>query len=104
MALKITFLGRARQDLIWFKIYHEQYFPEGMAKANVRFKKSIQLLTNFPNMGRVVGRLPRRCLAISNTPYTIVYRANENRLEIIRILDQRSENYLQDLMDNDHTH
>jgi plasmid stabilization system protein ParE len=104
MALKIVYLERAYVDLARFRIYYERYFPEGMASANARLLKCVRLMSEFPNMGRTVGREPRRCFSIPDTPYTLVYQQKEERLEIVRVLDQRSEKYLEDLLDHDHPH
>ena len=99
MALKMAYSARARLDLHWFRIYCETQFPEGMPKANARFSKCLALLSMTPNMGRPAGKEPRRRFSVPNTPYTILYQVNGDLLEVARVLDQRSENYLQDLFD-----
>lgn len=104
MALKVVYLERAWLDLARFKIYYQKYFPEGAAKANARLMKCTGLMSNFPDMGRPIGKAQRRCFSIPDTPYTVLYQRTDNRLEIVRILDQRSESYLQDLMDHDNSH
>jgi plasmid stabilization system protein ParE len=99
MPLDIIFLPSARLGLQWFRIYYEQSFPEGMAKANARFEKCIRLLSHSPGMGRPAGKPPRRRFSIPDTPYTVVYLQRERTLEVIQVLDQRSEDYLKELFD-----
>jgi plasmid stabilization system protein ParE len=100
MALRHVFLDRAITDLMWFRTYYKEHFPEGMAKANARFVKCVKLLCEHPTMGRTAGKAPRRRFAVPNTPYTIVYQNRGDLLEVVRVLDQRKETYMQELFEN----
>ncbi len=54
-----------------------------------RLRKLIQALATMPNMGkagRVFGTRELVTPKIGKTPYTVVYRVREDRLEILRIL------------------
>jgi plasmid stabilization system protein ParE len=99
MALELFVLRGAKADLHWFRLYYTEHFPEGMAKANVRFEKCVRLLCEHPNMGRPAGKPPRRRFSVPDTPYTIVYQQRQNALEVVRVLDQRKETYLKELFD-----
>jgi plasmid stabilization system protein ParE len=99
MALRLVVTKSAIPDLYWFRIYYEDYFPEGMAKANARFEKCARLLCQRPGMGRPTGKPLRLRFSVPDTPYTIVYQHKEETLEILRVLDQRKETYLEDLFD-----
>ncbi len=104
MALRVVLLYRAILDLRWFNIYHEDTFPEGAQKAVERFWKCVSLLCAHPGMGRSAGASTRRRFAVPRTRFTIVYSVKEDALIMVRILDQRSETYLEDLFDHDDTH
>jgi plasmid stabilization system protein ParE len=97
MANKIVLLKSAIVDLQWMRVYHETYFPEGLASAQTRFEKCFRLSGAFPKMGRVAGKLPRGRFSVPKLPFTIVYQQRDDEIEIIRILDQRSLSYLDDL-------
>jgi plasmid stabilization system protein ParE len=104
MGLKLVILRSAVQDLRWFNIYYEERFPEGMANAATQFEKCTKLLCELPGMGIPAGAHPRRRFSIPKTPFTLIYRPNEDRLEIVRVLDQRKEDYLKELFEDDHSH
>ncbi len=99
MANRIVFLKRAIVDLHWFRIYHDEHFPEGLANAAAGMDKCVRLLAAFPKMGRVVGKSPRRRLSVPKIPCTIIYEHRGDVVDIIRILDQRSESYLDEIFE-----
>lgn len=100
MAREVVFVGAAQLDLQWVRIYYAKYFPEGIGQASARLEKCWRRLAAFPKMGRVTGKLPRRRFSVPNVPFTIVYRENEDIVEVLRILDQRSQSYLDDLFEH----
>ncbi len=104
MALKIHYLDLAQLDLLKFRLYYQQYFPEGLEKASITLQKCLMLISNFPDMGHHAGKAPRRCFGVPQTHFTLLYQARDNRLEIVRILDQRSETYLENLFGHDNPH
>ncbi len=104
MSLQIVYTRDARLDYMYFKHYYEKYFPEGLDPASKRFMHTMKVLANFPGIGRPVGKPPKRCFKIQKTPFTVVYRPGSSKLEILRILDQRSENYFKHMTGHDHTH
>jgi hypothetical protein len=50
-------------------------------------------------MGRPAGKSARRRFSVPNVPFTIIYRENGDVIEILRILDQRSLSYLDDIFE-----
>ena len=104
MALRVILLNRAIADLSWFSVYHRESFPEGAQKAAERFWKCVSLLCAHPGMARAAGDLPRQRFTVPNSQFTIVYMVRDGSLIVTRVLDQRSETYLEDLFDHDDTH
>jgi plasmid stabilization system protein ParE len=104
MVLQISYTRDARLDYMYFRHYYEKYFPEGLDNASKQFTQTLKVLASFPLIGRPIGKPPRRCLKIQKTNFTIVYRPSAIRLEVLRILDQRSEKYLKHMTGHDHTH
>ncbi len=99
MARPVVIVQRAIVDLRWFRVYYDDIFPEGLSRANAQIDKILRLLASYPKMGRPAGKSPRRQFSIPNIPFTIVYRDKGDVIEILRILDQRSESYLKDLFE-----
>jgi plasmid stabilization system protein ParE len=99
MANRIVYLKTAIVDLHWFRHYYEDYFPEGLAQANASFEKCLRLVAALPRIGRTAGKSPRRRFSIPKAPFTIVYQEKGDVVEVLRILDQRSQSYLNDLFE-----
>ena len=96
--MAVAYLAQAAKDAVWMQYYYDVIFPDGGPKGRARFQKSVALLTTRPEMGRALGKKPRRCFSVPATPFTIVYQVRGERLEIVRILDQRSGTYLAALL------
>lgn len=79
-------------DLRWFKTYYIKAFPEGKATADKRFIAVQQLLKANPYIGhpseKIEGAREHRVL---RTPFNFLYRVLDDRIEILRVLDTRSD-------------
>jgi plasmid stabilization system protein ParE len=90
--MKIVFLAAAKLDLRWFKRYYMEVFPAGRAKADAHFLKTTRLLSSNPLIGQPVAFVEgAREYRIPRTPFGFVYRIAKDAIEVIRILDGRSE-------------
>lgn len=87
--MNIVFLPRARADLDWFRQYYERIFPDGAARAREQFAKTIEMLREHPLAGRQ-GEENTREIVLGRTPFLFVYVVREDRIEIIRVWDQRA--------------
>ena len=87
--MRIVFLSLAVNDLASIRSYIAKDDPDAARRVAARLKKLIQGLATMPNMGKA-GRVfgPRELVTpkIGKTPYIVVYRVREGRLEILRIL------------------
>ena len=89
--MKIVFLSSALPDLRWFKLYYTRSFPAGRDNANRQFQTLLELLRNNPHIGRAYeGERGVRRYPVPRTPFTILYRARPEQIEILRVYDQRS--------------
>lgn len=87
--MRIVFLSLAVNDLANIRSYIAADNPEAARRVAARLKKLIQGLAAMPNMGkagRVFGTKELVTPKIGKTPYIVVYRVREDRLEILRIL------------------
>lgn len=89
--MKIVFLRSATPDLRWFKRYYMTAFPEGRRNADQHFQAILSLLLSSPLIGGPVDDFQNaREHPIQKTPFSVIYRVKGERIEILRILDQRS--------------
>ncbi len=89
--MKIVYLPSTREDLLWLRRYHEQVFPEGLQRAQKQFHSIELLLAGNPQIGHPTHRVDVRELSIPRTPFSYIYRIAQDRIEILRIWDERRE-------------
>jgi plasmid stabilization system protein ParE len=88
--MKIVFKARALDDLEWFERYYTEIFPDGSSRAERQFFKTKQILIDFPDIGRTVKNKNQREYVIPGIPFSFVYRRKPERIEILRVIDLRS--------------
>lgn len=90
--MKIVFLASAKPDLRWFKHYYMSRFPEGRRNADAQFLSTKALLLANPFVGHSVENIEdARIYSIPRTPFSFIYRVKDNVIEVVRVLDTRSE-------------
>ena len=89
--MKYVLLPRAVEDLRWFRRYYEVAFPEGRERSSSRLEKSLKRLRAMPQLGHPIGASNIREYAIAGLPFSFVYEIVEDRIEILRLWDQRAE-------------
>ena len=60
--------------------------PTAAARVDEEIERQTDLLAQFPKMGREGRVNGTRELVINRSPYIVVYRVKEDRIEIIRLL------------------
>lgn len=89
--MNIVYLKKAIQDLEWFKIYYKNIFPEGIIQAQKQFFSIESLLKENPYIGHITDIKEVREISIPKIPFSFIYRVKENRIEILRVWDERQE-------------
>lgn len=90
--MRLLFLAQAKHDLRWFKRYYIDAFPEGRKKTDEQFLRAQQLLSANPHIGHLSEKVEgARELHIRRTPFTFIYRPFKDRIEILRVVDERSD-------------
>ncbi|KGF68195.1 hypothetical protein LL06_17875 [Hoeflea sp. BAL378] len=90
--MRLVFLASSAPDLRWFKTYYIRAFPEGKAMAEKRFLAVQHLLKANPHIGHPSQKVEgAREHHVARTPFTVIYRVMADRIEILRILDMRSD-------------
>jgi plasmid stabilization system protein ParE len=88
--MKIVFKARALDDLEWFERYYTEIFPDGSKRAEIQFFRTKQILSDFPDIGRALKNKNQREYVVPGIPFSFVYRSKMNTIEILRVLDLRS--------------
>jgi toxin ParE1/3/4 len=89
--MKIVYLPSARDDLVWMRTYYTRVFPEGSARAGAHFRSAQHMLAANPEIGRTTDVATVRELQVARTPFSIIYRINRGRIEVLRVWDGRAE-------------
>lgn len=88
--MKIVYVRSALPDLVWFRVYYEAIFPEGERHALLQRRAEERLLRENPFAGRLAQDGMRK-FPISRTPFVMVYRVMDDRIEVLRLWDGRRE-------------
>ena len=89
--MKIVYLASARDDLAWMRTYFARVFPEGSARAAAHFHAAQRMLSVNPELGRATDLAGIRELQIARTPFSLVYRLHQERIEVLRVWDGRTD-------------
>ena len=84
--MRIVWSPSARRDLERVRDYIALHRPLAAAKIAALLVEHVESLCSFPSIGRP-GRVPgTRELVVSETPFLIPYRVEDDRVEIIAVL------------------
>jgi toxin ParE1/3/4 len=84
--MQVRWVRKALQNLEQAHSYIAKDDPEAAIRTVLKIQVAVNQLAQFPLLGRV-GRVDgTRELVIANMPYFMVYRLQENTVEILREL------------------
>ncbi|MEP5757789.1 MAG: type II toxin-antitoxin system RelE/ParE family toxin [Litoreibacter sp.] len=90
--MQTKFLDGTKADLRWFKQYYSQVFPAGRTKADQQYRALLIFLKSQPYIGRPNEEWPGVFeYVLPRIPFTVLYRINDETIEIMRLYHQRSE-------------
>lgn len=90
--MQIVYLESARDDILWFREYYENAFPEGQGNARAQLLRTEALIVEHPYIGhRVDDARGAFEYHIRKTPFSVIYRVQDDQIQILRLYDQRSE-------------
>lgn len=87
--MPIVWLPVAVQDVIHIRTYIGEEAPNSAKEIGQRIDQAVNRLSTMPSMGRPGRIYGTRELIISGTPYLVVYRVKNQRVEILRVLHGR---------------
>ena len=91
--MKLVFLPSTRSDLLWMRTYYVHIFPDGAKRAADQYRRICGIISENPFVGRPVEEIEGvREFSIPLTPFSFVYRIVKDRIEVLRVWDQRGGN------------
>jgi plasmid stabilization system protein ParE len=91
-SMRIVYLRSCVRDFKWIRHYYSSVFSEGERNASGQFKKIQSVLAANPFIGATVGFGDEvREFHVPRTPFSYLYRIKPDRIEILRILDNRAK-------------
>jgi len=89
--MNIIYLKSSLEDLKWFFYYYETVFVAGQEKAQKQFYSAESLIESNPYIGHPRQNEEVREFTIPKMPFSFIYRIQEDRIEILRVWDERQD-------------
>ena len=90
--MKLVFLPSTRPDLLWMRTYCSHIFPDGARRAAEQYLRASGVIRDNPLVGHPVeGMAGVREFPIPRTPFSFIYRVGDDRIEVLRVWDQRRD-------------
>lgn len=83
--MKLKVLPRAVRDLEEIHSYIGAHSSEAARAVTQRLKKSLDLITSRPELGRPITDSGTREWSVPGLPYTIPYRVRGETVEVLRV-------------------
>ena len=89
--MQILYLEQALEDLAWFHKYYVRVFSDGAENALKQFDAIEIVLLENPFIGHRTEIADIREISIPKTPFSFIYRVRGERIEVLRVWDERRE-------------
>ncbi len=83
--MKAVFAPRALRDLEGIAEYLNKHSPSGTKSVLAAIKSSVDALTFFPEIGRIIDDTGHRRLPVLRYPYSVFYRIAGEELLILHV-------------------
>ena len=89
--MRPVYLRSTERDFAWLQAHYSRVFPEGDKRAREQLRAVARLLCDNPLIGKPGVAPDVRELVIPRTPFSLIYRVSEDRIEVLRIWDDRAD-------------
>ena len=90
--MKLVFLPSTRSDLLRMRTYYAHIFQDGAKRAADQYRRTCGIIRENPFVGRPVEEMEDvREFSIPRTPFSFIYRVVDDRIEVLRVWDQRGD-------------
>jgi toxin ParE1/3/4 len=83
--VKIRYTPRARNDVRTILTYINQRSPQGARNVARALHKTIELIEQFPQSGRLAGEQGARILPVGRYPYLVYWSVEDEEAWIVHI-------------------
>lgn len=74
------------------RTYYTSVFPAWARRAAEHYRTTCSVIRENPRIGHPVEGIPGvREFAIQHTPFSVIYRVVDDRIEVLRIWDRRGD-------------
>ncbi len=74
------------------RTYYASIFPEGAKRAAEQFGRVCEVIRENPLIGHPVAEIAGvREFSVPRTPFSFIYRIIDDRIEVLRVWDQRGD-------------
>ena len=74
------------------RTYYAHIFPDGAKRAADQYRRTCGVIRDNPLAGRPVEEMEDvREFSIPRTPFSFIYRVVDDRIEVLRVWDQRGD-------------
>jgi plasmid stabilization system protein ParE len=99
--MNVIYLTQALRDMNWVRKYYNEVFPAGRSNARSQLRKTETLISENPFVGHFSETVTgAREFHISRTPFSFLYRVTKENIEVMRVIDNRS-NWDQQILPSD---
>jgi plasmid stabilization system protein ParE len=90
--MKIVYLREALKDMQWVRHYYRNVFPAGQGNARESLRTAERTISQHPFIGSVCEEIEiAREYRLTRTPFSLLYQVFDDRIEILRVIDHRSD-------------
>jgi plasmid stabilization system protein ParE len=91
--VRVRYTPCARGDLESILRYIDERSPRGAGNLKRAVRKTIELIGEFPESGRLTGEQATRVLPAGRYPYLIYWAIKENEIWLVHIRDARRSSW-----------
>jgi plasmid stabilization system protein ParE len=88
--MRTVWSRRALQHLVEIRSYIAKEHPRDERQVAARILESVDRLAGYPHIGPSGRAIGTRELAVTGTPYVILYRVKDYRLELIAVFSRQT--------------
>ena len=90
--MKLVFLPSTRSDLLWMRTCYAHIFQDGAKRAANQYRRTCGVIRENPPVGSPVEEMEGvREFSIPRTPFSLINRIVDDRIEVLRVWDQRAD-------------
>jgi plasmid stabilization system protein ParE len=89
--MRVRYTARARDDLEAILEFLAERSPAGAASVRRSIKKTIEVIAEFPEGGRLIGELGVRVLPTGRHPYLVYWAIRDGEVWLAHIRDARRQ-------------